>query len=253
MGAFIAAMLMLSPAVWFAQPAGADEIKDTRVARGEALLRATLEKPNYPDRWRTLALLCSDDPALIKRANEGLRAIRLAGCFDGLIVGLAVRRFGDKLEPATLEHIKQQLATELSEKNGFPWPWTNHLQKATGWANVGHYAAYMGIVGGEILERPEIVAQGRALLLHLMANVNQAGDEGEHNSPGYTALSITCAGAIAELAQDPECRQLGRRTTPTWQPSAGISPRRRSPTRWRATSGKSCTPGAAIPCACATM
>ncbi len=203
-------MLALSPGILLAQTAAGKRVTDTRAERGAAVIREIVEQPNYPNRWRTLPLLCAGTPETIRGANEGLRAIKLAGCFDGLTVGIAVRRFGDKLEPATLEHIKQQLATELSEQNGFPWPWTNHLQKATGWANVGHYAAFMGIVGGEILERPEIVAQGKALLRHLMANVNAAGDEGEHNSPGYTALSITCAAAIAELSQDPECRQLGR-------------------------------------------
>ncbi len=195
-------------------PAGA-QVTDPRAERGEAVIREVIERPNYPNRWRGLYLLTSPDPEKIQWGNEGIRASGITGCFEALPMGTAVRRFGDKLEPETLEHIKAQLRLALSKENGWPWPWTNHLlhndsQTYDAWGNMAHYAAFTGIVGGEIIESPEAVARGKAQLRRLMAKVNEAGDEGEHNSPGYTVVSMTVTRGIAELSEDPECRQLAR-------------------------------------------
>ncbi|HEY3418785.1 MAG TPA: hypothetical protein VGM23_18070 [Armatimonadota bacterium] len=182
--------------------------------RKAALYQGLLADPQGADHYRILPLLDSGDPALIQRANAGLRNVKLAGSWQGLVFLMAMKKFPDRLEPVTKEHIRAQLTKELSDDNGWAFPWTgflNHADQLTApYGNMAYHAAMMGIVGGEILGKPAVFTAGRTLLRNLVREGNHTGDEGEFNSLGYTTFSMVMAAEIAELADDAECRALAR-------------------------------------------
>ncbi|MHB9026140.1 MAG: hypothetical protein ACYC7E_18525 [Armatimonadota bacterium] len=188
-------------------------VPEWTAGRKAALYQGLIADPKGADHYRVLPLLDSGDPALIARANAGLRSVKLAGTWQGLVFLMAMKRFPARLEPATEEHIRAQFTKELSADNGWAYPWTgflNHADRITPYGNMAYHAAMMGIVGGEILGKPEVFAAGRTLLRNLILEGNKTGDEGEFNSLGYTSFSLVMAAEIAELAEDVECRALAR-------------------------------------------
>ncbi|MHB9134276.1 MAG: hypothetical protein ACYDBB_24665 [Armatimonadota bacterium] len=210
---FVVRTFVVLTLLFFSYPATAAPA-DWQATRKTELYTRLLNDTKLPDRYRVMPLLDSNDPALIKRGNAGLLQVKLAGSFQGLILLTAYTRFHDKLELPTIAHIREQLSKELSEENGWPLPWTNWLKSADSIKapsnNQGYYAIAMGVVGGEILGKPEIVAAGRTMLRNAITNLSQEGDELEFNSPGYTVVSMTCLATLAALADDAECRQLAR-------------------------------------------
>lgn len=192
---------------WFA-----GELPSWRVQRREELRRILLEFP-HRDRWKWPALIDSEDPEMIRRANAGLRdTAREPLAFNDFV--LAEKLFGDRLEPETREYMHRHMRDKLAEPEAWPYGWTRWLREPESlerpWGSQHYYAAMAGLAGGEVLNDPELFAAGRQLLYRLLAARNLDGEDGEYNSPGYTTFALTHCALMADYVDDPECRRLAR-------------------------------------------
>ena len=183
-----------------------------RVEPREQVRRQILSEA-HRDRWKWPMLLDSTDPALVKRGNVGLRDTKrdILTAPDFL---LAEKLYGDRLEPATHEHIRASLRKVLADPKGWPycWPsWLMHPEKVKQpWGSQYYYAAMTGVLGGEVLGDAKLFQAGRTLLRTLVVTRNRDGEDGEYNSPNYTTFGMTHLAILADHADDPECRSLAR-------------------------------------------
>ncbi len=183
-----------------------------RAERREEVRQWLLDFP-HRDRWKWAPLLDSDDPEWIARGNAGLRDTSR----DALTATdflLAEKLYGDKLEPATHEHIRAELRKVLADPNAWPYNWPSWLmdpdKDPRPFGSQTYYTAMAGILAGEVLEDPELLASGKKWLRRLLVTRNLDGEDGEYNSPNYSTFGLTQLAVLADLADDPEARLLGQ-------------------------------------------
>lgn len=182
-----------------------------RIERREQVREWMLAQPGR-DRWKWPALIDSDDPEWVARANAGLRDARDRYRIASFV--LAEKRYADRLEQATRETIRAKIRTVLDNPQDqiYQWPsWLRHPEKVQRPFGSTYYdTAMTGVLCGEVLGDPELLEAGRALLRKLVTTRNLDGEEGQFNSPNYTTFGMTSLAILAENADDRECRSLAR-------------------------------------------
>jgi len=158
--------------------------------------------------WHAISLLVGDDLPERARGNGMLRSLASR---DGthtpatfLIILHALRHL---LEPATVDHLENQVRTELVH--------AAEVVHRDGNVNhpLGAYAAL--ILGGELCDAPWAVVLGYRRLLEFQRRTGDHRDRyrrqaemSEYNSLTYTALDLCFLAAVAEYARDPDSRRL---------------------------------------------
>ncbi len=187
-------------------------LPEWRKERREEVRRFLLDFP-HRDRWKWAPLLDSDDPELIARGNAGLRdtARDALTATDFL---LAEKLYGDKLEPATHEYLCGQLRQVLADPNAWPYSWPTWLMNPEGvdrpYGSQTYYTAMAGILAGEVLGDPKLLAAGKTWLRRLLVTRNLDGEDGEYNSPNYSTFGLVQQAVLADCADDPEARLLAQ-------------------------------------------
>ncbi|MEM1027591.1 MAG: hypothetical protein AAGJ38_05875 [Planctomycetota bacterium] len=155
--------------------------------------------------WHAMGFLASGDPAAITKANAILPQYltgpsTLGGHFWGSAMASLLKRFGDQLENSTYNRLLEALAQQAPEEGTHRFRGYND--------NFPAMAALTAIVGGELTDQPDAVAQGVACLRGLRSMLRRRGFYSEYVSPTYSAITLTCLAEIAELARDAEAREL---------------------------------------------
>lgn len=149
------------------------------------------------------AYLDSELPEQVAKANLIIRASPYERCqFAPLnALQMLVRRRA-QLEQTSVEHLYGYLDTV----------WEHFMEDAMDFVGVNDNFPCIGtailLVGGELLQREELFAKGKARLEQLQQLFGRRGVTSEFSSPTYTPLQVLGMAEIAGMIQDEEVRQL---------------------------------------------
>ncbi|WP_214629267.1 hypothetical protein [Paenibacillus agaridevorans] len=149
------------------------------------------------------AYLDSKLPEQIAKANVIIRTSAYERCqFSPLNALQLLVRNRTRLEPATIHHLYGYLDTV----------WDHFLDDGMDFVGVNDNFPCIGtailLVGGELLQRPDLYEKGKVRLGQLKRLLQRRGVTSEFSSPTYTPLQVLAMAEIAELIQDEEMRQL---------------------------------------------
>jgi len=169
------------------------------------------------DRWRWAALLDAGDPESIERANAGLRDDPIGygkGSFGLVELLVAEKLYGDRLEKATHDHIRECVTWAMDNPDKGIYGWAKWLLDPEKVEHISgsqcYYAATVGVLAGEVLNDNKLLEAGRLLLKKIVIARSYYGEDAEFNSYNYTAHGLNQMAPLQDLADDPESRLLAR-------------------------------------------
>lgn len=152
-----------------------------------------------------LTFLRSGQQTAIQKANAIIRNAVYQRCtFSPMIALQILTKYGSLLEEDAEKILLAYVREEMTPtaQDDFDYVGVND--------NFPSMATYILIIGGQVLEMPEMIRLGKERLGHFKALFTRRGVACEYNSPTYSPIQLLAMAELGMQARDPEIRKTAR-------------------------------------------